>query len=166
MVVLRRARQRLRDPERRGERERGKRRDVNPARYRDRHPGLALDGRRRAKQHPIRRGRARQHPDGCHRLTGGEEPAVDGADHARPDEIPDIRYQLLHRTVATLLEAKRYGATEAIMLVHSFDPDDASFGDFQAFATRLGLSGAELDTLTSAKILGGIKLRLAWAKQP
>jgi hypothetical protein len=82
-----------------------------------------------------------------------------------PAGIQDLRYQLLHRTVAALLEAKRYRAGEAIMLVHSFDPDDASLGDYRAFAERLGLTGAEPDKLTNSKRLDGVMLRLAWVKQ-
>lgn len=55
-------------------------------------------------------------------------------------KVQHLRYQLLHRTVATLLEAERYGAADAIMLVHSFDPADASLDDYRAFAESLGLS--------------------------
>jgi len=82
-----------------------------------------------------------------------------------PVSVQDLRYQLLHRTVAALLEAKRYGAGDAMMLVHSFDPEDASLGDYRAFAERLGLSDAEPDKLTNPKRLDGITLRLGWVKQ-
>lgn len=53
-------------------------------------------------------------------------------------EVNDLRYQLLHRTVAALLEARAYGADHAIMLVHSFDPAHAWFDDFARFADVLG----------------------------
>jgi hypothetical protein len=81
-----------------------------------------------------------------------------------PADVQDIRYQLLHRTVATLLEARRYGARDALMLVHSFDAKDASLADYRAFADRLGLAGAGPGQVTSSKVLDGIRLRLAWAK--
>jgi hypothetical protein len=81
-----------------------------------------------------------------------------------PGGVGDLRYQLLHRTVATLLEAKRYGSGEAIMLVHSFDANDASIDDYGVFAERLGLSGAEVGSLTSSKTIDGVTLRLGWAK--
>jgi hypothetical protein len=42
--------------------------------------------------------------------------------------VGDLYYQLLHRTVSALLEARRYGAREALMLVHSFDAADSSLG--------------------------------------
>lgn len=85
-----------------------------------------------------------------------------------PEEVVrerDLRYQLLHRTVATLREATRYGATEAIMLVQSFDPKNSSFHDYAAFAAALGVAGAEIDALTSSKTLEGIDLRLGWVRQ-
>lgn len=84
----------------------------------------------------------------------------------RSKDVQDLRYQLLHRTVATLLEAERYGASEALMLVQSFDAADppASLADYQAFAARLRLSGANVGEVTSAIERNGIRLRLAWAK--
>jgi hypothetical protein len=82
-----------------------------------------------------------------------------------PDAVGDLKYQLLHRTVATLLEADRYGVEEAIMLVHSFDAQDASFNDYLVFAERLDLDGAVVNGLTSPKKLGNVTLRLGWARR-
>jgi hypothetical protein len=82
-----------------------------------------------------------------------------------PASASDLRYQLLHRTVAALLEARRFGTGEAMMLVHSFDKDDTSLGDYQAFAQRLGVTGAGANEVTSSKTLDDVTLRLAWAKQ-
>lgn len=49
-------------------------------------------------------------------------------------------YQLLHRTASALIEARRFGAAHAVMLVHSFCPDDADGHDaFARFAEHLGL---------------------------
>lgn len=81
-----------------------------------------------------------------------------------PAEVGGLRYQLLHRTVSALLEAARCGASEALMLVHSFDATDASFGDYRAFATALGLSGAEPNAITSPVALAGRTLRLGWVR--
>lgn len=54
-------------------------------------------------------------------------------------QLPDaLRYQLLHRTVATVLFAVEMHAGAAVMLVHSFSPDAAWFDDFAAFARALG----------------------------
>jgi hypothetical protein len=98
-------------------------------------------------------GKQRRLDDLCARL--GLEPAA----------ASDLRYQLLHRTVAALLEAKRFGAREAMMLVHSFDPDDSSLSDYRRFAERLGLRGAEPNRVTGVKVLAGVTLRLGWVKQ-
>jgi hypothetical protein len=56
-----------------------------------------------------------------------------------PDLPSTIRYQLLHRTGSALLEAKRFNAHLAIMLVHSFSPDNRWFEDYHAFARLFGL---------------------------
>jgi hypothetical protein len=91
--------------------------------------------------------------DLCRRL--GLDPASTG----------DLRYQLLHRTVSALIEAERYGAQEALMLAHSFNPRDASLGDYQRFAASLGLDGADLNAVTTATRCGGVNLRLGWVRE-
>jgi hypothetical protein len=80
--------------------------------------------------------------------------------------VGDLRYQLLHRTVATLLEAARYGVADAVMLVQSFDSRSSSLGDYRSFADALGVTDAEPSRLTSAKVLDGVTLRLGWAWSP
>ena len=54
------------------------------------------------------------------------------------EQVMDIRYQLLHRTVAAFLEASRHGADIAMMLVHSFSPVHAGYDDFSRFAELIG----------------------------
>ena len=49
-----------------------------------------------------------------------------------------LRYQLFHRMAAAVLEARRFGAGDAVLLVHSFSPTGAWYGDFAAFAEFLG----------------------------
>jgi hypothetical protein len=67
-------------------------------------------------------------------------------DHLRtilglPDELPDsVRYQLLHRTASALIEARRFHARAAIMLVHSFSPTHQWFNDFAAFLDLFGVN--------------------------
>lgn len=82
-----------------------------------------------------------------------------------PAQAIDLRYQLFHRTVSALIEAQRYGATEALMLVHSFDADDASLDDFRAFAAALGATGAEVGTVTEPIVRDSMNLRLGWVKE-
>lgn len=52
--------------------------------------------------------------------------------------IGHIRYQLLHRTAAAVLEAERLNAGHAILLVHSFSQSDRWFDDFEAFTALFG----------------------------
>ena len=42
----------------------------------------------------------------------------------------DLRYQLLHRTAAAVIEAERFGLAGAAMIVQSFDPGHAWFDDY------------------------------------
>jgi hypothetical protein len=78
--------------------------------------------------------------------------------------IGSLRYQLLHRTVATLLEAEKAGAAEAVMLVQSFSPNDvrADFVDFQNFAAAMGAPVAAPGALSQPIQLDRIPLRLGW----
>ena len=50
-----------------------------------------------------------------------------------------IRYQLLHRTASPLLEARRFNASIAVMIVQSFGgkADEASFNEFSRFCTLM-----------------------------
>lgn len=82
-----------------------------------------------------------------------------------PSTVGGLRYQLLHRTVSALIEARRYGAPEALMLVHSFDAGDASLQDYLRFAEAMGMAGAATNAITEPKPLGDITLRLGWVKE-
>jgi len=77
-----------------------------------------------------------------------------------------LRYQLLHRTVATLIEAEQHGAAEAVMVVQSFSPHDirAGFSDFQRFSKALGILVEAPGRLSAPLIRGGVSLRLGWAQ--
>lgn len=77
--------------------------------------------------------------------------------------IPDtVRYQLLHRTASALIEAERFGARHAVMLVHSFSPQNQWFGDFAAFASLFGLRKVEVDRLVTTSAGNGMPLHLGW----
>lgn len=82
-----------------------------------------------------------------------------------PASVGDLRYQLLHRTVSALIEARRYGAHEALMLVHSFDPADNSLDAYQTFATALELTNAVPNAITTSTMRGDVALRLGWVKE-
>lgn len=74
-----------------------------------------------------------------------------------------IRYQLLHRTVSTLLTARNFHAPVAVMLVHSFCPASTWREDFTAFCAELSCSQItpdlfEVPGITSQRLL------LGWCK--
>jgi len=81
----------------------------------------------------------------------------------RPDEVSDIRYQLLHRTASAVLEAQRFNAPNAMMLVHSFSQTNEWFEDYAAFAALFGVE-AKVNRVYSAGIIGDINLFLCWVK--
>lgn len=78
-------------------------------------------------------------------------------------DVGGLRYQLLHRTASALYEARRYRAPVAIMMVHSFCPSSTGLEDYQAFAARLGLNGANKGELAGPVQRLGIDLYLGWA---
>ena len=82
--------------------------------------------------------------------------------HAR--DIGDLRYQLLHRTASALLEAERFRAAGAMMLVHSFSSSDAWFDDFATFARRLGADEPAVDRIIPVGDRGAIELHLGWIR--
>ena len=74
-------------------------------------------------------------------------------------DLGPVRYQLLHRTVSALLEAKRFGASQAVMLVLSFSPTQAWFADYQTFAKLMG-ANAGLNEVVRARSGDGVELHL------
>jgi len=78
--------------------------------------------------------------------------------------VSTLRYQLLHRTAATLIEAKEAGAHEAALVVQSFDKRRAGFFDFVAFADAFGVPIAEVGRLSQPKKVGDVAIRLGWTE--
>lgn len=78
-------------------------------------------------------------------------------------EVKEIRYQLLHRTASALIEAERFYASEALMLVHSFHENDAGFEDYEAF---IGLMNPDarpkINRIVSLGERRGIPLYAGW----
>ena len=59
------------------------------------------------------------------------------------DAVPeDVRYQLLHRAASAVIEAKRFCARQAVLLVHSFSKDDEWLDDYRRFASLFGVDAA------------------------
>jgi len=77
------------------------------------------------------------------------------------DEALTLRYQLLHRTASATIEARRFNAGPAVMLVHSWAPNLEGYGDYSAFVEALGGSPA-VDSVTDVTSVDG--LYLGWIR--
>ena len=71
------------------------------------------------------------------------------------------RYQLYHRTASALLEARRFQAGAAVMLVHSFHPEHRWYEDFLAFTELFGARPG-LGRLARLGAPGGTELFAGW----
>ncbi len=74
-----------------------------------------------------------------------------------------IRYQLLHRAASAVIEARRFLASHAVMLVHSFSPLDEGFQDYTDFTALFGAT-ASPDEVVSARPGDGVSLHFAWVR--
>jgi hypothetical protein len=72
-----------------------------------------------------------------------------------------IRYQLLHRAASAILAARRFGASNAVLLVHSFSPSAAWFDDFVVFAELMAARPAK-NTVSRSEARIPIPLHLGW----
>jgi hypothetical protein len=77
-------------------------------------------------------------------------------------DVSGLRYQLLHRTAAAIIEARNEGAHHALMLVHSFCPNESSFVDFQAFTNAMQMPVLDVNVISASRQLGNVSLRLGW----
>ena len=78
------------------------------------------------------------------------------------EQVDGTRYQLVHRTASALIEAKRFNAPNALMLVHSFSRVNEGFEDYHRFLSLFGAQ-AKLDSLAFAKSIDGVNLYCGWA---
>lgn len=78
---------------------------------------------------------------------------------------PSLRYQLFHRTASAVLEAQRFNAPLALMLVQSFREDPVSWGDYVAFCEQLGIRAAKGE-IAEARRAGAQRLFLGWVDCP
>ena len=76
-------------------------------------------------------------------------------------DVQEIRYQLLHRTASAIIEAKRFNASKAMMLVHSFSQQHEWFDDYSSFASLFGIE-AILGKVHFVKKINDVDLHLAW----
>ncbi len=80
-------------------------------------------------------------------------------------ELPlTIRYQLLHRTTSAIMEARRFSARSAIMIVQSFNQSDLWFDEYQVFLKMFGILEASVGKLYSLTETQGIRVYSGWAR--
>jgi hypothetical protein len=77
---------------------------------------------------------------------------------------PSIRYRLIHRTASALLEARRFFAIGAAVIVHSFGATRESFADFQRFVALMGGELSFPGELVSVTPREGLELHFGWAQ--
>ena len=75
-----------------------------------------------------------------------------------------IRYQLLHRAVSAVLEARRFNARYAMMIVHSFSPEKAWFADYAAFLELFRVS-AQPGQLVELPGVPTVRLFAGWVSE-
>lgn len=105
-------------------------------------------------------------PVGKWKAEGGDnrlERLTDLQSHLGLTDIPDdIYYQLVHRTAAAVIEARRFNAHYAVMLVHSFSKvASRRFPDYVRFLLLFAVD-AEKDTLHALGTVEGVELFAGW----
>lgn len=80
------------------------------------------------------------------------------------EKVPEsVRYQLIHRTASAMIEAKRFNAGNALMLIHSFSQSYEHFEDYENFLALFKLLGKK-DALVGPVDIKGISLYFGWIK--
>jgi hypothetical protein len=85
----------------------------------------------------------------------------------RPDMVNNIHYQLLHRTASAIIEAKKFNAPIALMLVHAFEKTKEKYDEsLQAYCRFLELFGkhGEENSIAFIKDLDSIDLYCGWVR--
>lgn len=72
-----------------------------------------------------------------------------------------IRYQLLHRTASAVIEAKRFNAKYAMMIVHSFSSEHKWFSEYQDFLCLFGVTSG-INELVELPVVEGLRIFAGW----
>jgi len=76
--------------------------------------------------------------------------------------LPDLlRYQLLHRTASAMLEAERFTAKNALMMVHSFSSENIGFKDYIEFLNLFRIT-AQMNIIQCANVINDVSLYFCW----
>ncbi|MBE3604873.1 hypothetical protein IMX07_14725 [bacterium] len=73
----------------------------------------------------------------------------------------NVRYQLLHRCAAAVIEAERFGFNHAAFVVQAFEAPKKRFADYATFCAAMKLP-AEPETMATT-VVGKISLSVGWA---
>jgi len=76
-----------------------------------------------------------------------------------------IRYRLFHHTCSALLEAKRFLAKYAVILVHSFSNTDEGLQDYRNFVSLFCSTTASVNGVVDLGCRDGVQLFSAWVRE-
>ncbi len=83
-------------------------------------------------------------------------------------QVDQIYYQLIHRTASAIIEANKFKANNALMLVHSFghgDKQKSNHTEYCRFLKLFGIAKADVDTIVRSKRrIDGVSLYFGWAE--
>jgi hypothetical protein len=82
----------------------------------------------------------------------------------KSDSFLPVRYQILHRCGASVIEAKRLGFQHAAFIVQAFNTPEESFQNYVAFCQALRIPGKRGSLATTS--VDGISLSVGWADCP
>lgn len=80
------------------------------------------------------------------------------------DSFLPVRYQMLHRCAAAVIEAKRLGCEHAAFIVQAFNTPDVSFQEYAVFCAALRISAARGGLSTTS--VGRLSLCIGWIDCP
>jgi Domain of unknown function (DUF6946) len=75
----------------------------------------------------------------------------------------NLRYQLFHRLASAVIMAKKFYASQAIMIIQSFEEDDKKnhYGDFTAFVEAYGKTVVKKEPIELAQV-DGLTISTMW----
>jgi len=82
------------------------------------------------------------------------------------DSYHSIRYQMLHRCAASVIEAERFDLPHASFVVQAFGSPNGSFQEYMAFCQAIGVPPTRGSLTTAPKPRLGISLSIGWVDCP
>jgi hypothetical protein len=80
-------------------------------------------------------------------------------------EVGALRYQLFHRMASAIHEAKRYRASVALLIVHSFSTKLSGWSDFAAFVEAIDMDvKPSRGRILGPKLIADVETYAAWVK--